>query len=110
MVAKVFGLTRKSLLRGWPLVGLIGVGLTVVALAYGGVTGNLETTGCRVVVQGEQVTVRSAPGNSAAPVRTLPVGTEVAAETIVDGGFRKLTEQNQWVPVDSVAATSGSRC
>ncbi|WP_224392135.1 hypothetical protein [Pseudonocardia sp. ICBG1293] len=109
-MAKVFGLTRKSILRGWPLVGLIGVGLTVVALAYGGVTGNLETTGCRVVVQGEAVTVRSAPGDSAAPVRTLPAGTEIAADTIVDGGFRKLTEQNQWVPVDSVAATSGSRC
>ncbi|MEJ8280319.1 hypothetical protein [Pseudonocardia spirodelae] len=109
-MAKVFGLTRKSILKGWPLVGLIGVGLTVVALGYGGATGNIETTGCRVVVQGDQVTVRSAPSSSASPVATIPGGTEVEAETIVDSGWRRLAEGDRWVPVDSVAATSGSRC
>ena len=36
---KIPGLTRTTFLSGWPLVALIAVGLTAVALLYGGATG-----------------------------------------------------------------------
>ncbi|MEV1291279.1 hypothetical protein [Pseudonocardia sp. NPDC049635] len=109
-MAKVkLGLSRKSLLTGWPLVGLIAVGLTAIALGYGGATGNLENA-CTVTVQAAEVTVRAAPSPSAQAVETLRRGQEVPAEAIVDTGFRKLTGGERWVPSDSVAATAGSVC
>ena len=109
-MAKVkLGLSRKSLLTGWPLVGLIGVGLTAIALGYGGATGILENA-CTVTVQAAEVTVRAAPSPTAQAVETLRSGQEVPAETIVDTGFRKLTGGERWVPSDSVAATAGSVC
>jgi len=98
---------RMPRLTGWPLVGIIGVGLAAVALVYGSATGNLDNS-CTMTVQADQVTVRSAPGTTASPVATLRRGTEVTAETIVDSGYRKLSDG--WVPANSVAATSGSVC
>lgn len=96
-------------LKGWPLVGIIGVGLAAVALVYGSATGNLDNS-CTMTVQADQVTVRSAPGTSGSAVGTLRRGTEVSAETIVDSGYRKLGGGDRWVPANSVAATSGSVC
>ncbi|MBC3193866.1 hypothetical protein H7X46_22655 [Pseudonocardia sp. C8] len=106
---KLPGLTRKSFLRGWPLVVVIAVALTVVALGYGGATDEIGTT-CTVTVQAPEVTVRAAPSASAQAVDTLTRGQEVPAETIVDTGFRKLTGGERWVPSNSVAATPGSVC
>lgn len=106
---KIPGLTRTTFLSGWPLVALIAVGLTVVALLYGGATDEFGST-CRVTVQAAEVTVRAAPAASAQPVDTLTRGEEVGAETIVDSGFRKLTGGDRWVPSNSVAATAGSVC
>ena len=106
---KLPGLSRKSLLTGWPLVVLIAIVLTVVALGYGGATDEFGST-CRVTVQAAEVTVRAAPSPSAQPVGTLARGEEVPAETIVDTGFRKLTDGQRWVPSNSVAATAGSVC
>lgn len=103
-------LGKRSLLSGWPLVGLLGVGLTAVALLYGGATDELPGQGCRVTVQTAEVIVRAAPTQSAQPLETLTRGTEVAAETIVDTGFRKLTGGERWVPSSSVAASAGSVC
>ena len=96
-------------LTGWPLVGILGIGLAVVALVYGSATGDLDNA-CTMVVQPEQVSVRSTPSTSGTPVETLRRGTEVGAERIVDSGFRKLTGGDRWVPANSVAATSGSVC
>ncbi len=102
------GLTRPKL-TGWPLVGILGVGLAAVALVYGSYTGNLDNA-CTMTVQADQVSVRSSPSTSGAPVETLRRGTEVVAERIVDSGFRKLTGGERWVPANSVAASSGSVC
>ncbi len=96
-------------LSGWPLVGILGVGLAAVALGYGSATGNLDNS-CTMTVQVDQVVVRSEPGASGTPVETLSKGTEVGAEQIVDTGYRKLSGNNRWVPANSVAATSGSVC
>ncbi|MBP2365923.1 hypothetical protein [Pseudonocardia parietis] len=101
---------RKSFLRGWPLVGVIAVVLTAVALGYGGATDQFGGAACTVTVQAAEVTVRAAPSPSAQPVETLARGAEVTAETIVDTGFRKLTGGDRWVPSNSVAATAGSVC
>ncbi|SFN10413.1 hypothetical protein SAMN05216207_100814 [Pseudonocardia ammonioxydans] len=100
---------KKSWLRGWPLVVVLAIALTVVALGYGGATDQLGST-CTVTVQAAEVTVRAAPSPSAQSVGTLTRGEEVPAETIVDTGFRKLTGGDRWVPSNSVAATAGSRC
>lgn len=99
----------KSWLRGWPLVGLIGIALTAVALGYGGATDEFAST-CTVSVQAAEVTVRAAPSPSAQAVETLTRGQEVPAEAIVDTGFRKLVGSDRWVPSNSVAATAGSQC
>ena len=96
-------------LTGWPLVGILGLGLAAVALVYGSATGNLDNA-CTMTVQATQVSVRSTPSTSGAPVETLQRGTEVGAERIVDSGFRKLTGGERWVPANSVAATPGSVC
>lgn len=100
---------NTSWLRGWPLVGLIGVGLTAVAMLHGAATDNLGSA-CTVSVQAAEVTVRAAPSPSAQPLGTLARGDEVAAEAVVDAGFRKLTDGARWVPANSVAATAGSQC
>lgn len=96
-------------LTGWPLVGILGIGLAAVALIYGSATGNLDDA-CTMTVQPAQVSVRSTPSTSGAPVETLQRGAEVAAERIVDSGFRKLTGGERWVPANSVAASPGSVC
>lgn len=106
---KIPGLTRTSLLSGWPLVSLIGVGLAVVALLYGGATDGIGSS-CTVTVQAAEVTVRAAPSPSAQPLETLARGEEVRAEAIIDTGFRKLAGGERWVPSNSVAATAGSVC
>ncbi|MEQ3550655.1 hypothetical protein WIS52_09255 [Pseudonocardia nematodicida] len=101
----------KSWLHGWPLVGLIAVGLTAIALLHGGVTGGLGESGaCTMTVQAADVVVRAAPSGTAQPLETLAQGENVAAEAIVDAGYRKLTGGERWVPADSVAATAGSVC
>ncbi|MFP5019903.1 hypothetical protein [Pseudonocardia phyllosphaerae] len=102
------GLKRPSL-SGWPLVGILGVGLALVALVYGSATDNLESS-CTMTVQQSQVTVRVAPNSASRAVETLNRGEDVGAETIVDSGFRKLTGGDRWVPANSVAATAGSTC
>lgn len=99
----------KGWLRGWPLVGVLAVGLTAIAMLHGAATDRLGTE-CTVSVQVAQVTVRAAPSPSAQALETLPRGQEVAAEAIVDTGFRKLADGERWVPANSVAATAGSRC
>lgn len=104
----IAGLNR-TWLTGWPLVGVLGVGLAVVALLYGSATGNLDNA-CTMTVQADRVPVRSAPGTAGAPTETLTQGSEVAAERIVDSGYRKLTGGDRWVPANGVAATSGSIC
>jgi hypothetical protein len=96
-------------LTGWPLVGILGIGLAAVALVYGSATGSLGDE-CTMTVQADQVSVRSTPSTSGQPVETLRRGTEVGAEKITDSGFRKLTGGERWVPAGSVAATSGSVC
>ena len=100
---------KVSKLTGWPLVGILGLGLAAVALVYGSATGNLDNS-CPKTEQPEQVAERSTPSTSGAPLETLQRGTEVGAERIVDSGFRKLTGGERWVPANSVAATSGSIC
>ena len=99
----------KSWLTGWPLVLILGVGLAVVALAYGSATDNLDNS-CTMTVQVAKVDVRDNPGTTGAPVQTLTKGTQVTAEQIVDGKYRKLTGGDRWVPSSAVAATAGSRC
>lgn len=100
---------NRGWLRGWPLVAVIGVGLTAVALLHGAATDDLDSA-CTVAVQAPEVTVRAAPSPSAQALDTLSRGDEVSAEAIVDGGFRKLTDGERWVPANSVAATAGSQC
>lgn len=100
---------KKSWLTGWPLVGILGVGLAALALLYGGATDNLDNA-CTMTVQVDRVPVRSSPGTAGAPVDTLTKGTEVAAQPVVDSGYRKLTGDDRWVPANSVAATAGSVC
>lgn len=102
------GLSR-GWLRGWPLVGVIAVGLTAIAMLHGAANDQLDSA-CTVSVQAAEVTVRAAPSPSAEAVGTLARGDEVAAEAIVDTGFRKLTGGERWVPSNSVAATAGSQC
>lgn len=100
---------NRSWLTGWPLVGVLGVGLAAVALLYGSATDNLDNA-CTMTVQAERVPVRAEPGPTGAPIETLTKGSEVVAERIVDSGYRKLTGGDRWVPASSVAATSGSVC
>ena len=96
-------------LTGWPLVGILGLSLAAVALVYGSATGNLDDA-CVMTVQANQVSVRSTPSTSGAPIETLERGTKVSAERIVDSGFRKLTDGERWVPANSVAASPGAVC
>lgn len=100
---------NKGWLRGWPLVGVIAVGLTAVAMLHGAANDRLDSA-CTMSVQAAEVVVRAAPSPSAQAVETLARGDEVAAEAIVDTGFRKLTGGDRWVPSNSVAATAGSQC
>lgn len=100
---------NRSWLTGWPLVGVLGVGLAAVALLYGSATDNLDNA-CTMTVQADRVPVRSTPGTAGAPTETLTRGSEVAAEAVVDSGYRKLTGGDRWVPAGSVAATPGSVC
>lgn len=100
---------NKSWLRGWPLVGLLAAGLTAVALLHGAAGDQLQNS-CTVSVQASQVTVRAAPSPSGRALESLSRGDEVAAEAIVDTGFRKLAGGDRWVPANSVAATAGSSC
>ena len=100
---------NKSWLTGWPLVGVLGVGLAAVALLYGTATDNLDSA-CTMTVQADRVPVRAAPGTAGTPSETLSRGAEVSAQPVVDSGYRKLTGDNRWVPANSVAATAGSVC
>ena len=102
------GLSR-SWLTGWPLVGILGIGLAALALLYGTATDNLDSA-CTMTVQTDNVAVRANPGTAGAPVETLKRGAEVSAQPVVDSGYRKLTGDNRWVPANSVAATAGSVC
>ncbi len=99
---------NKSWLTGWPLVGVLGVGLALVALLYGGATDDLDNA-CTMTVQADRVPVRPTPGTADAPTATLRKGTEVAAQPVTDSGYRKLNDGG-WVPVAGVAATAGSVC
>ncbi|ANY07484.1 hypothetical protein [Pseudonocardia sp. HH130630-07] len=106
---KIPALGRRSLFSGWPLVGVIAIGLTLVALLYGSATDEFGG-GCSVTVQASEVTVRATPSASGQPLETLLQGEEVSAEAIVDTGFRKLAGGDRWVPSSAVAATAGSVC
>ena len=104
--------TRKSL-RGWGLVIIAGVLLTILAQIDGPRAGTVPTatgsTGCQLRVTAAELRVRAGPSTTSEQVDTLPEGAVVDGTPVVTDGFRQLVG-DRWAADQFLLPVAGTNC
>jgi len=109
-------------LRGWGLVFVTGILLTILALLDGAgsgggtatepsadATATASASGCRLEVTAAQLKVRSGPSTSTQIVDTLTQGTVVDGTRTVTNGFRQLTD-TRWAASQFLTPLPDTNC
>ena len=106
----------KHSLRGWGLVLLTGVVLTVLALLDAPRASDSDTavvadgsTGCQLRVAAAELRVRAGPSTDSDQVEILSEGTVVDGTRVVVDGFRQL-EGNRWAADQFLTPMPGTNC
>ena len=105
--------SAKKSLRGWGLVIVAGVLLTILAQFDGPGTGTVPTatgsTGCQLRVAAAELRVRAGPSTASEQVDILPEGAVVDGTPVVTDGFRQLTG-NRWAADQFLVPVAGTTC
>ena len=104
-------------LRGWGLVFIAGIVLTILAMldapAESDGASSVSTadgsTGCQLQVSAAELRVRSAPSTDAEQVEVLSEGAVVDGTATVTDGFREL-EGNRWAADQFLTPVAGTNC
>jgi hypothetical protein len=103
----------KKSFRGWGLVILAGVLLTILATIDGPrastVPAATGSTGCQLRVTAAELRVRAGPSTASEQVDTLPEGAVVDGTRVVTDGFRELTG-NRWAADQFLTPVPGTTC
>jgi hypothetical protein len=106
----------KHSARGWGLVLLIGVVLTILALLDAPRDGDVDTvpvtdgsTGCQLRVAAAELRVRAGPSTDSDQVEILTEGTVVDGTSVVTDGFRQL-EGDRWAADQFLTPMPGTNC
>jgi hypothetical protein len=110
------GLTSRPNLRGWGLVLITGIVLTVLALIdvpSDGAAGPAHpadgSTGCQLRVTVAELRVRSGPSTDSDQVGILSEGVVVDGTRVVQNGFRQL-EGNRWAADQYLSPLPNTTC
>lgn len=102
--------------RGWGLVFLAGIVLTIIAMIdapAGNGTSVVHaadnSTGCQLRVSAAELRVRAGPSTAAEQVEVLSEGAVVDGTRVVTGGFRKL-EGNRWAADQFLTPMPNTNC
>jgi hypothetical protein len=105
--------SARKTLRGWSLVIISGVLLTILATVDGPRAGTVPSatgsTGCQLRVTAAELRVRAGPSTVAEQVDTLPEGAVVDGTPVVTDGFRELTG-DRWAADQFLTPVPGTNC
>jgi hypothetical protein len=104
----ILGVPKRTLiifavLLGIVLIYLVGANKDNSQGATGG------STGCKVTVTADVLNVRSAPDPNGQVVGMVNQNAQIAAEPVVQNGFRKLAE-NKWAKTEFLKPVDGTNC
>lgn len=98
-------------LKGWPMVVILGLLLTLLAVIDRGGLGDVtaSTGSCALRVTASQLNVRSGPSDQSASLQQLTRGATLDGTSTVTSGFRQLKD-GRWVFDQYVTPIAGSTC
>ena len=103
-------------MRGWPLVFIAGIVLTILAMLdapdvqrTGAVHTADGSTGCQLRVSAAELRVRSGPSTDADQVEVLSEGAVVDGTRLVTDGFREL-EGDRWAADQFLTPMPNTNC
>lgn len=109
-------LRRPWRVRGWGLVFLAGIVLTILAMIDAPADNSTSTvptadnsTGCQLRVSAAELRVRAGPSTDAAQVEVLSEGAVVDGTRVVTDGFREL-EGNRWAADQFLTPMPNTNC